>query len=281
MSEKSLTFEYCDNLVQEFEEVIERPILNGTSTYYTGVDLGTACIVLAVLDENYKPVAGAYRYADVVRDGMVVDYIGAVKIVRELKQEIEEKLNTELLYAAAAIPPGTDALDSGAIKNVVQAAGFELTNLLDEPTAANEVLKIENGAVVDIGGGTTGISILKDGKVVYVVDEPTGGTHFSLVVSGAYGMEFKEADKFKRDNRNHKELLPVLKPVIEKVASIINQHIKNYNIEEISLVGGTCCLTGIEVIIEKQTGIYTHKPRNPMFVTPLGIALSCTQEIIE
>ena len=251
MSEKSLTFEYCDNLVQEFEEVIERPILNGTSTYYTGVDLGTACIVLAVLDENYKPVAGAYRYADVVRDGMVVDYIGAVKIVRELKQEIEEKLNTELLYAAAAIPPGTDALDSGAIKNVVQAAGFELTNLLDEPTAANEVLKIENGAVVDIGGGTTGISILKDGKVVYVVDEPTGGTHFSLVVSGAYGMEFKEADKFKRDNRNHKELLPVLKPVIEKVASIINQHIKNYNIEEISLVGGTCCLTGIEAIIEK------------------------------
>jgi ethanolamine utilization protein EutJ len=281
MSKKKLTFEYCDKMVQEFEEVIERPIVNDSSVYYTGVDLGTACVVLAVLDENYKPVAGAYRYADVVRDGMVVDYIGAIRIVRELKQEIEEKLNTELLYAAAAIPPGTDALDSGAIKNVVQSAGFELTNLLDEPTAANAVLKIENGAVVDIGGGTTGISILKDGKVVYVVDEPTGGTHFSLVISGAYRMPFKEADKFKRDNKNHKEILPVLKPVVEKVSSIINQHIKNHNVNEISLVGGTCCLTGIEEIIEKQTGIYTHKPKNPMFVTPLGIALSCTQDIME
>ncbi|MEW8994982.1 ethanolamine utilization protein EutJ [Clostridium sp.] len=281
MSEKKLTFEYCDNMVQEFEEVIEKPILNGSSVYYTGVDLGTACVVLAVLDENYKPVAGAYRYADVVRDGMVVDYIGAIRIVRELKQEIEEKLNTELLYAAAAIPPGTDALDSGAIKNVVQSAGFELTNLLDEPTAANAVLKIENGAVVDIGGGTTGISILKDGKVVYVVDEPTGGTHFSLVISGAYGMPFKEADKFKRDNENHKEILPVLKPVVEKVSSIINQHIKNHDVNEISLVGGTCCLTGIEEIIQKQTKVYTHKPKNPMFVTPLGIALSCTQDIME
>ncbi|MDU1412471.1 MAG: ethanolamine utilization protein EutJ [Clostridium sp.] len=281
MSEKKLTFEYCEQLVQEFEEVIKKPIVGGSSTYYTGVDLGTACVVLAVLDENYKPVAGAYRYADVVRDGMVVDYLGAVKIVRELKQEIEEKLNTELIYAAAAIPPGTDALDSGAIKNVVQAAGFELTNLLDEPTAANEVLKIENGAVVDIGGGTTGISILKDGKVVYVVDEPTGGTHFSLVISGAYGMAFKEADEFKRDNKNHKELLPVLKPVVEKVASIINQHIKDYDVQEISLAGGTCCLTGIEGIIEKKTGIHTHKPNNPMFVTPLGIALSCTQDIME
>lgn len=281
MSEKSIAFEYCDNLVEEFEHVIESPKVGETSTYYTGVDLGTACIVLAVLDENYKPVAGAYRYADVVRDGMVVDYLGAVRIVRELKKEIEEKINAELIYAAAAIPPGTDALDSGAIKNVVQAAGFELTNLLDEPTAANEVLKIQNGAVVDIGGGTTGISILKDGKVVHVVDEPTGGTHFSLVISGAYGIPFAKADEFKRDNNNHKELLPVLKPVIEKVASIINQHVKGYDVDGISLVGGTCCLTGIEDVIQKQTGIYTHKPKNPMFVTPLGIALSCTQEIIE
>jgi ethanolamine utilization protein EutJ len=268
-------------MVQKFEEVIEKPIVNNSSVYYTGVDLGTACVVVAVLDENYEPVAGSYRYADVVRDGMVVDYIGAIRIVRELKQEIEEKLNTELLYAAAAIPPGTDALDSGAIRNVVQAAGFELTCLLDEPTAANAVLKIENGAVVDVGGGTTGISILKDGKVVHVVDEPTGGTHFSLVISGAYGMPFKEADKFKRDSKNHKEILPVLKPVVEKVASIINYNIKNYDVKEISLVGGTCCLTGIEEIIEKQTGIHTHKPKNPMFVTPLGIALSCTQDIIE
>ncbi|MBX7345741.1 ethanolamine utilization protein EutJ [Clostridium chauvoei] len=281
MSEKKLTFEYCDKLVQDFEEVIDKTIKKKSSTYYTGVDLGTACIVLAVLDENYEPVAGAYRYADVVRDGMIVDYIGAVKIVRELKQEIEEKLGEELIYAAAAIPPGTDALDSGAIKNVVQAAGFELTSILDEPTAANAVLKIENGAVVDIGGVTTGISILKNGKVVYVADEPTGGTHFSLVISGAYGMSFKEADVFKRDEINHKELLPVLKPVVEKVSSIINQHIKGHDVKEISLVGGTCCLTGIEEIIEKQTGIYTHKPKNPMFVTPLGIALSCTKEIIE
>ncbi|SFA99334.1 ethanolamine utilization protein EutJ [Clostridium frigidicarnis] len=281
MSKKRINFENCDKMVKKFEEVIEKPILNGSSVYYTGVDLGTACVVLAVLDENYKPVAGAYRYADVVRDGMVVDYIGAIRVVKELKQEIEEKLNTKLLYAAAAIPPGTDALDSGAIKNVVQAAGFELTCILDEPTAANLVLKIENGAVVDIGGGTTGISILKDGKVVYVVDEPTGGTHFSLVISGAYKIPFKEADEFKRDNSNHREILPLLKPVVEKVSSIITNNIKNYDVKEISLVGGTCCLTGIEEIIEKRTGVYTHKPKNPMFVTPLGIALSCTQDILE
>jgi ethanolamine utilization protein EutJ len=278
MSKKVIDFDSCNELVSQFEAVVKHPVKGRSSVYYTGVDLGTACVVIAVLDENFKPVAGAYRYADVVRDGMVVDYIGAIRIVRELKAELEEKLNTELIYAAAAIPPGTDALDGGAIKNVVQGAGFEITALLDEPTAANAVLKIENGAVVDIGGGTTGISILKDGKVVYVADEPTGGTHFSLVISGAYQMNFQEADVYKREEKHHKELLPVLKPVVEKVASIIKQHIEGHDVEEIYLVGGTCCLTGIEGIIEKQTGIKTRKPDNPMFVTPLGIAFSCTQE---
>ncbi|MFV0518282.1 MAG: ethanolamine utilization protein EutJ [Aminipila sp.] len=280
MSVKKSTFEYCNQMVQDFEKAIKKPIKGKSAVYYTGVDLGTACVVIAVLDENYRPVAGAYKYSDVVRDGMIVDYIGAINIVRQMKQELEEKLDTELIYAAAAIPPGTDALDSGAIKNVVQAAGFELTNLLDEPTAANEVLKIQNGAVVDIGGGTTGISILKDGKVLSVMDEPTGGTHFSLVISGAYGMSFENADIYKRDEKNHKELLPVVKPVVEKVASIIGQHIKDYNVQEIILVGGTCCLSGIEDIIEKQVGITTYKPNNPFFVTPLGIALSCKQEIM-
>lgn len=277
MSEEGLMFEACDRLVREFEAVIERPVKEPSAVYYTGVDLGTACVVLAVLDEHFRPVAGAFRYADVVRDGMVVDYIGAIRIVRELKEELEEKLGTELIYAAAAIPPGTDGLDSGAIKNVVQGAGFEITALPDEPTAANAVLNIKNGAVVDIGGGTTGISILKDGNVVYVADEPTGGTHFSLVISGAYKMDFSEAERYKRDEANHAELLPVLKPVIEKVASIISRHVDGRDVDGIYLVGGTCCLNGIEDIIQKKTGIPTYKPKNPMFVTPLGIARTCTQ----
>ncbi len=68
---------------------------------------------------------------------------------------------------------------------------------------------------------------------------------------------FAKADEFKRDNNNHKELLPVLKPVIEKVASIINQHVKGYDVDGISLVGGTCCLTGIEDVIKNKL-VYIH-----------------------
>jgi ethanolamine utilization protein EutJ len=276
-----LSLEECNAQIAKFEDCVRHPKKSLSSVYYTGVDLGTACIVLVVLDENREIVAGAYQYANVVRDGMVVDYFGAIQIVRELKEKLEDQLDTELYYGASAIPPGTEMLDSGAIKSVLQGAGFELTNLLDEPTAANQLLNIQNGAIVDIGGGTTGISILKDGKVVKVADEATGGTHFSLVVSGAYGMSYADAEHYKREQANHSELLAVLKSVIEKIAAIINRQIEGYDIDALYLVGGTCCLEGIETIIEKATGIPTYKPYNPMFATPIGIALSCTDREID
>lgn len=278
MPEDAVILTKSNELIQVFEEVLKAPLKTSSPVYYTGVDLGTAFVVMVVLDETKRPVAGACRYAEVVRDGMVVDYIGALQIVREMKAELEEQLGTNLIYAAAAIPPGTDALDSGAVKNVVEGAGFELTALSDESTAANEVLKIRNGAVVDIGGGTTGISIFKDGRVAAVADEATGGTHISLVIAGAYKMSFQDAEAYKREKRNHRELMSIVKPVIDKIATIITKHIDGYDVQGIYLVGGTCCLEGIEAVIENQTGIPTYKPHNPMFVTPVGIALSCKQE---
>lgn len=271
---------HCNKFIQTFETVIKTPKKSKSDVFYTGVDLGTACIVLVVLDSDYQPVAGAYQYANVVRDGMVVDYVGAVDIVRELKEELEKKLGTTLVYAAASLPPGTDDLDGGAIKNVVQSAGFELTNVLDEPTAANQLLGLTDGAVVDIGGGTTGIAILENGKVVKVADEATGGTHLSLVIAGNYKFNFEQAEKYKRNVKHHDELLLVVKPVIQKISSIISNQVKGYKVNDIYLVGGTACLKGIETIIEKETGIKTIKPINPMFVTPIGIALSCTNQVM-
>lgn len=268
-------FEQCERVVKEFEEKIKNPEKPSGLKLLTGVDLGTAFIVLAVMDEKFHPLAGAYRYASVVKDGLVVDYMGAIKIVSELKVELEEKLGCQLLYAATAIPPGTSVNDTSTIKYVVEAAGFEVTKVLDEPTAANSLLGIQNGAVVDVGGGTTGVAIFKEGRVVYVGDEPTGGTHFSLVLAGSLGITFEEAEVQKREFKRHKEFLPVLKPVIEKVASIIKKHIEGYDVEDLYLVGGTCCFTNMEQIIEKETGIPTHKPANPLYVTPLGIAMNC------
>ena len=70
----------------------------------------------------------------------------------------------------------------------------------------------------------------------------------------------------------------MLRPTVQKVAQIIKEMVEGYDVDELVLVGGSCCLKGIEKEIESWTGIPTHKPQNPLFITPLGIALSCTDE---
>jgi len=50
-----------------------------------GVDLGTAYLVLAVLDDQGNPIGGEWQFAQVVRDGLVVDFIGAIDLLRGMK----------------------------------------------------------------------------------------------------------------------------------------------------------------------------------------------------
>jgi len=242
---------------------------------HVGVDLGTAYLVLVVLDKGFRPLAGEYQFAQVVRDGLVVDFIGAVDRLREMKERVEQRLGVEITHAASGYPPGVPQAEVRAVANVVEAANLQCTNLVDEPTAANALLGLENGAIVDVGGGTTGIAILQDGEVVYTADEPTGGTHFSLVVAGANDITFEAAEAMKTNPTEQTRLFPVVRPVMEKVASITARHLQDSSvlIDQITLVGGTCAYPGMASVIEEYTGIPTSVPDRPVFVTPLGIAM--------
>ncbi len=241
---------------------------------HVGVDLGTAYTVLVVLDENYQPIAGEYQFAQVTRDGLVVDFIGAVDLLKAMKARVEKKLGFQLTSGASGYPPGVPQAEVRATANVLYGAGLDCTGLIDEPTAANNVLKIQDGAVVDVGGGTTGIAIFKDGNVVYTADEPTGGTHFSLVIAGATGMTFEDAEALKKNPNEQTRLFPIVRPVMEKVGSIINRHVDGQKVDKLYLVGGTCAYPGMDKVIEEYTGIETVLPGNPLFVTPLGIAMN-------
>lgn len=266
----------ADILIKAVEKTIKAPLkVSNGNDLLVGVDLGTAYTVIVVLDKDKNPIACEMEFAQVIRDGLVVDYIGALNIVKRLKQKIEDKLGVELIKAAIAVPPGTGERDTETHKYVVEGAGMEVTEVLDEPTAANAVLEVENGVIVDVGGGTTGLSIFENGEVIYTADEPTGGTQLSLVIAGGCRISFEEAERRKKLKENQREIFTMVTPVIQKIASIIKIHIKDFNINKIYLVGGTCCLQGIEKIIEKETGIETVKPSNPFLVTPLGIAMNC------
>lgn len=275
----SFDMEEVNQYIQRFSQRIQKPKqLQSNENLKVGVDLGTANIVLAVLDGQNTPITGSSFEATVVRDGLVIDYVGAVEIVKKLKEEVEEKIGVELTKAAGSVPPGTLGNNMKAIQNVLESAMFDVTKIVDEPTAAASVLGIKDGAVVDVGGGTTGISILKDGEVIYTGDEPTGGTHMTLTLSGYYQISNEEAEMLKRNKQREDEVFPVIQPVVEKMASITKRHIQGYDVDTIFVVGGSSSFSKFTDVFTKEIGIPCLKPSHPLLITPLGIAMNCVEE---
>lgn len=239
-----------------------------------GVDLGTAYTVLVALDEHDQPLAVAYESADVVRDGVVTDFIGAIDVVRRLKRDVESRLGLSVTAAHGAYPPGVPLSEVRAVQHVIEAADMECSGLVDEPTAANAVLGLRDGVVVDVGGGTTGVAVVQDGQVVHTADEATGGTHLSLVIAGALGIPFDEAEALKQDPDEQSRLFPLVRPVMEKVATIVARNVRGWPAPRVFMVGGTVAFPGFAKVVSEVSGLDAVVPVSPLFVTPLGIALS-------
>ncbi|MFT8318050.1 MAG: ethanolamine utilization protein EutJ [Sporolactobacillus sp.] len=252
----------------------------GQAEIKTGVDLGTSSIVLSVVDATDQPLFTGYQEANVVRDGLVVNYIEAVRITRELREKAEEQLGISIPKASGAIPPGTVGNNRNVVGNVIEAAEMELASILDEPTAAARVLGVRDGAVVDIGGGTTGISIFKDGQVVFSGDQATGGTQMTLVLAGYLDVSIADGEAIKRDRKREKENFQIIRPVIEKMAAITETFIAQYGgpVEKVYLVGGATDFSEFAQTFAKLLDREVIQPSCPRLVTPLGIAMSMNDE---
>ena len=79
--------------------------------------------MLVVLDQVHQPIAGEYQFAQVVRDGLIVDFIGAVDLLREMKARVEVRVGRELTHAASGFPPGVPRAE-------IQAVGCAAPNSL-------------------------------------------------------------------------------------------------------------------------------------------------------
>ncbi|WP_040284803.1 ethanolamine utilization protein EutJ [Tessaracoccus massiliensis] len=242
-----------------------------------GVDLGTANIVLALVDGGNRPVAGAWRQAGVVRDGVIVDWHGAVTCLKEIVDEIRARLGTDLPRSAAvAIPPGIDAGTTKVFTNVLEAAGLTPEEVVDEPVAAATALGVTDGAVIDIGHGTTGVSVIRDSQLVHSIDEATGGHHMTLVISGALGVPYERAERLKRSPGQRDTVAGLIRPTLEKMATIAAEGLRGHQVEQIHLVGGSSSFPIAPAVFSDVLGQPVHRPTHPLFPTPLGVAMRRT-----
>jgi ethanolamine utilization protein EutJ len=249
---------------------------------HCGVDLGTATIVLAVVDAAGEPVYCDAVASAAVRDGVVVDFHGAAELVARLKERAEAVLGRSLEKAATAYPPGVGANESRACQFVLERAGLECTELIDEVSAANALLGVREGVVVDVGGGSTGVGIIRGGMLIDVGDLPGGGHHLNLILAGALGIAIEEAERLKREEGGARgfggvpqsEYLHVLRPGLERVATNIERLSRGAKDLPVHLVGGALMIRGagdvIAQYLERPVVEYPHA----LLITPFGIARS-------
>lgn len=267
------------NFSEHINKIVNQPEnwnFSNARTLYAGVDIGTYKVIVIIVDEKGYPRAARLSRAEVVRSGLIVDYAGALAMVGEMIASIRKRCPLPIDKGATSYPPQTENANINATRYILEALEIEVLQVLDEPTAANQVLSLKNGAIVDVGGGTTGIAVIEDGDIVYTNDEATGGVHLTLTLAGHFKIDYEAAEKIKLNQARHQEIVSIVRPVIEKIASIAAGYLEKFNnLEKVCLVGGTTELTGFTRIVRQILECDTFRPQFPQVTTPLGIALSC------
>lgn len=249
-----------------------RVCAKGRSPVRFGVDLGTATIVLTALDAEGRPAYWDFVRATVVRDGVVVDFQGAVEAVRGLKARAEQTLGIAIDEAATAHPPAVPASDCRACHFVLQQAGIECRALVDEVTAANALLQVRDGAVVDVGGGSTGVGVFQAGELVSLSDRAGGGHQLDLILAGALKLAVEEAEARKREHGT--EVASLLRPGIERIAESIRRQCGGTLPGTVHLAGGALRLPQADVVIARYLDWPVHAYDHAELITPFGIAVS-------
>ena len=240
--------------------------------FHAGIDLGTSTVVLTVVDGDGLPALVATEPCEALRDGVVVDFGGAVEAVTRLVETAAAGTGHRIAAAVAGYPPGIGPNESRACRFVLERAGLDCTALTDEVSAANAVLGVSDGVLVDVGAGSTGVGIFRDGELVEVGDVPGGGHHLNLILAGALGISIEEAERRKRtDGADH---LPILRPGLERIAVSIERLSAGHGSLPVHLAGGGLMLPGAAGIVSQYLERSVVEYPHALYITPLGLAWS-------
>lgn len=271
-----MTVTVADLVVEGFMDEASRayrsPRAGALEPLRFGIDLGTATVVLAAVGADGRPAYYDQVAAGVVRDGVVVDFAGAVAAVRQLVAGAEAELGAAVTEAATAYPPGVGEAESRACRYVLEQAGVDCRALVDEVSAAHRLLRVFDGVIADVGGGSTGVGVYRDGELVSLGDLPGGGHHLNLILAGALSIDEAAAEELKRAAGG--QYLSVLAPGIERIADNIMRLMGPARRGSIHLVGGALMYPGAAAIVARYTGAPVEEHRYALLVTPFGIALS-------
>ncbi len=226
------------------------------------------------------------------------------------------KANTIGLDLIATFLPD-DVVDG--LYKAVELAGLRVANLTLEPIAAIQVaipekFRMLNMALVDVGAGTSDISITKDGTITAYGMIPVAGDSLTDIIVQHCLVDFETAEQIKRKSGSQetieyqdimglpqtitaKEVADVLHEAVEKMTHLVADCIKELNgdkaVSAVFVVGGGGMIPGyteqlaaeLDIVKERvairgqevmQNIVFEleNARKDSMMVTPIGICLS-------
>ena len=203
--------------------------------------------------------------------------------------------------------------------SAVGQAGLTVANMTLEPIAAINVAipesyRMLNIALVDVGAGTSDISITREGSIIAYGMIPYAGDELTEVIVQHYLVDFKTAEKIKlastvQDEVTYEDIMSiehtipssevweVVAPVVEKITSEVAYKIKELNgdksVSACFVVGGGGKVHGFteklaefldiqqervalrgEEVLREVTFLQDDIEKDPLLVTPIGICLN-------
>lgn len=201
----------------------------------------------------------------------------------------------------------------------VGMAGLSVANMTLEPIAAINVaipenFRMLNIALVDIGAGTSDISVTRDGSIVAYGMIPLAGDEITELIVQHYLVDFKTAEYIKLTSSEAEEItyrdimliehtIPseevwkLTEPLVDKMTTEVAEKIKELNgdkaVSAAFIVGGGGKIHGYTEMLAEKLGIPKERvalrgeevlgevtfqqpeiKKDPLLVTPIGICLN-------
>ena len=203
--------------------------------------------------------------------------------------------------------------------SAVAQAGLEVANMTLEPIAAIDVaipesFRMLNIALVDVGAGTSDISVTKDGSIIAYGMIPLAGDELTELIVQHYLVDFQTAERIKLASTTGemitykdimmiehsipaKEVWELIEPVTDKMTTAVAEKIKELNggqtVSATFVVGGGGKIHGYTEMLAEKLGLPKERvalrgeevlqevtfeqpdiEKDPLIVTPIGICLN-------
>lgn len=234
-------------------------------------------------------------------------------IIGNLESHKAKEIGVDLI--ATFLPE--DVVDG--LYKAVEQAGLSVVSLTLEPIAAisvaiPEMYRMLNIALVDVGAGTSDISITQGGSIIAYGMIPIAGDALTEIIAQYCLVDFATAEQIKRDcceketieyhdimllpqTIERAELMEELRPVMESMTKQVADRIREMNgdkpVSAVFVVGGGGKIPGYTKMLAEELGIAPERvalrgeevmqkiqfleketKKDSLLVTPIGICLS-------